>query len=51
MGKKGAFYTGEYRNVFAEYGYDPAEIDIIKTYNRRADERFKSGLDKRLFDK
>lgn len=29
--------------------YDPAEIDIIKTYNRRADERFKSGLDKRLF--
>ena len=31
--------------------YDPAEIDIIKTYNRRADERFKSGLDKRLFGK
>ena len=27
MNKKGAFYTGEYRNVFAEYGYDPAEID------------------------
>ena len=25
--KKGAFYTGEYRNVFKEYGYDEKEIN------------------------
>lgn len=24
---QGAFYTGEYRNVFLEYGYDPSEIE------------------------
>lgn len=29
--------------------YDPREIEIIKRYNRKADERFKSGVDKRLF--
>ena len=29
--------------------YDPKEIEIIKKYNEKADARFKSGLDKRLF--
>lgn len=27
MEQKGAFYTGQYRNVFEEYGYDSAAID------------------------
>ena len=27
MENKGAFYTGEYRNLFKEYGYSEAEIE------------------------
>ena len=47
MNKKGAFYTGEYRNVFAEYGYDPAEIDrrVEETY----EEMFHGPADRTLF--
>lgn len=35
MSTKGAFYTGNYRSVFAEFGYDPAEIDrrVEETFN------------------
>ncbi len=35
MANNGAFYTGVYRNVFAEMGYDPAEIDrrVEETFN------------------
>ena len=29
--------------------YDPKEIELIKRYNEKADARFKSGLDKKLF--
>lgn len=29
--------------------YDPKEIEIIKKYNEKADARFKSGIDKRIF--
>ena len=31
--------------------YDPKEIELIKRYNEKADARFKSGLDKKLFGK
>ena len=27
MSTNGAFFTGKYRNLFAEFGYDEAEID------------------------
>ena len=35
MSTKGAFYTGNYRNVFAELGYDPDQIDrrVADTFN------------------
>ncbi|MFS8631044.1 MAG: hypothetical protein LOD92_07810 [Bacillales bacterium] len=34
--KKGAFYSGEYRNVFLEYGYDEKEIEkIIEEFNQQ----------------
>jgi oligosaccharide reducing-end xylanase len=44
---KGAFYTGEYRNVFAEYGYSPAEINkrVAATY----EEMFHGAPDRVLF--
>lgn len=29
--------------------YDPKEIEIIKKYNEKADARFKSGIDKKIF--
>jgi len=29
--------------------YDPREIELIKTYNKKADERFANGQDTQLF--
>jgi len=35
MSERGAFYSGEYRNVFVELGYDPAEVErrVEETFN------------------
>ncbi len=45
--KKGAFYSGEYRNVFLEYGYDEKEIEqkINDTWN----EMFYGPDDRRIY--
>lgn len=44
---KGAFYTGSYRNMFQEYGYDEAEID--NKVNQAWEELFNGDEDTRIY--